>query len=163
MSAGIPVGTPAGKASRVVALAVFGGLSGQHLASSAGVIVASALVAVVGGGMVIAVMQHLLSAGNARLRADHGEAAVDRAVANGFVMLLPYAVLALLAELLFHWEAVQACMASGLMTAAALAASELSALGGRPIYNTVLPALFMTALSAAWMVLSTLAIAWLPS
>ena len=163
MSAPEPAAKGAARPVRVFSLAVLGGLTALRIEPSAGVVLLGALSGIIFGGIAIAVMRGLLSAGNPGLRATYGETVIDAAVAGGFLMLLPFAVLALLAELLLQWEAVQAFMATGLMTAAALTGSELSALGGRPIYNAVMPALLMAALAAGWMILSALAAGWLQS
>ena len=72
-------------------------------------------------------------------------------------MLLPFAALALLAELGFGWESVQAFATAGLLTAASLAGSTLAAKGGSAIYNAVVPVAVMLPTAAAWAMLATLA------
>ena len=135
-----------------IAFGVFGGLSGAH---APGGVIGSALGAVIatlGGLAVVGLLKGLLGVINRGRVTD--PAIVARAVDDAFLLLLPYALLAALAEGMFGWSAVQAFSAAGLMSAAGLAGGGVIAHGGRPLPNLLLPALLMLAVTAGWMLLA---------
>lgn len=141
---------------RVASLATLGALTGRHLGTSEAVF-AAAGAALILGEFAILLLRALLHAGNGSVRAEHGTQVVRAAVDEGLLMLLPFAALAVLAELGFGWESVQAFATAGLLTAASLAGSTLAAKGGSAIYNAVVPAAVMLPTAAAWAMLATLA------
>jgi hypothetical protein len=94
---------------------------------------------------------------NSRVRQQHGTGALIKAVSSGLLMLLPFTMLAALAELGLGWNAVQPFMTAGVMTAAGLAGAEAVRLGGGRLINAVVPALAGLAFSSLWLVLSTFA------
>ncbi len=91
------------------------------------------------------------------IRRDHGAAAIRRAVDTGFLMLVPFTVLAAFAELRLGWSAVQAFASAGLMISGAMAGAELAKLGKQNWFAALLPSLGAAILAAAWMVLLSVA------
>ncbi len=94
---------------------------------------------------------------NRRVRKSHGYGAFKSAIGIGFLMLLPFTVLSLLAELFLGWSAVQAFAAAGIMTGAALAGMELGRLGGGGLAGALIPSLGGLVLSVVWMLVTSLA------
>jgi hypothetical protein len=80
----------------------------------------------------------------------HGWRRPAAGVMRGFLLLLPYAVLAFLARSLLGWEATAAFTAAGLMTACAAIGAEVGRLGGSKLTAMLLPMLAGSALSAIW-------------
>jgi hypothetical protein len=80
----------------------------------------------------------------------HGWRTTAAGVMRGFLLLIPYAVLAVLARSLLRWEATAAFTAAGLMTACAAIGAEIGRLGGRRLTAMLLPMLAGSALSAIW-------------
>ncbi|MCU0756016.1 MAG: hypothetical protein MUE46_12970 [Xanthomonadales bacterium] len=140
-----------------LALGVFGGLAGTHAPGGAGGALLGAVVATLGGLLLIGLLKGLLGAVN---RGRVSDAAVPRSVDEAFVLLLPYALLAALAEGVLGWSAVQAFSSAGLMTAAGLAGAGAIAQGGKPWPNLLLPMLLVLPVAMGWMVLATLAGGW---
>lgn len=139
--------------TRVASLAVLGALTGLHLGASEALF-AGAGAAVIVGEVAILLLRALLHVGNGSVRSEHGAQVVRTAVDEGFLMLLPFAALALLAELGFGWESVQAFAAAGLLTAGGLAGGTLTSKGGSAIYNAVAPMAVMLPAVAAWALLA---------
>ena len=88
------------------------------------------------------------------------------------LLLLPFAVLALVAELLLGWNASQTfssaatrddinyvASSAGLMTACGAVGVEVSRRGGGTLRSMLVPTAIAVALAAAWMILSTFAAA----
>lgn len=138
-----------------LALGLFGGLSGVQAPGGAVGALLGAVLATLGGLALIAVLKRLLGAINRGRVADLG--GIARVVDDAFVLLLPYALLAALAEGVFGWSAVQAFVSAGLMSAAGLAGAGPIALGGRPLPNLLLAAGLGALASAAWLTLAGLA------
>jgi hypothetical protein len=134
---------------RVASLATLGALTGRHV-NDPMVGLAGAAAAVILGELAVWVLRGMLSLGNASVRADHGAAALRAAVDDGFRMLLPYAALALIADLGLGWQSAQAFSAAGLLTAGSLAGAALTAKGGASVYNALLPMAVLLPLVAAW-------------
>lgn len=87
------------------------------------------------------------------IRRDHGAAAIRRAVDTGFLMLIPFTVLAAFAELRLGWSAVQAFASAGLMISGAMAGAELAKLGKQSWFAALLPCVGAAVFAAAWMLM----------
>jgi hypothetical protein len=138
-----------------IAFGLFGGLSGAHAPGGLPGSLLGAVIATLGGLALVGVLKGVLGAVNRGRLAD--AAVVTRSVDDAFLLLLPYALLAALAEGVFGWSAVQAFSAAGLMSAAGLAGGGAIAQGGRPLPNLLLPALLVLPVTAGWMALASLA------
>lgn len=88
-----------------------------------------------------------------------GLSGVWAAVGKGFLMMIPFAVLAVVAEVGLHWNAVQAFASVGLMSAGAAAGMELAKINGKPLANGAVPALSAVLLALVWAMAGPLAVA----
>ena len=88
-----------------------------------------------------------------------GRDTVQEAASNGLLLLLPFAVLALVAELLLGWNASQTFSSAGLMTACGAVGVEVSRSGGGQLRSMLVPTAIAFAMATAWMILSTFAAA----
>ena len=82
-----------------------------------------------------------------------GRDAVQEAAANGLLLLLPFAVLALVAELLLGWNASQTFSSAGLMTACGAVGVEVSRRGGGQLRSMLVPTAIAFATAAVCAVL----------
>lgn len=154
----------------IVCFGVLGGLTGRRVeigslsiptfgvgGSEVIPIAAFALGGVIYAWIGLAVLGRLLYVFNRKVRKQHGYSAIKNAMGNGFLLLLPFTVLALVAELYLGWNAVQAFTAAGIMTGGATAGMELAKAGSGKLAGMILPSLGAFVLSGAWMLLTTLA------
>ena len=137
---------------RAVCLAVLGGLTATHVSEAPHILTAGAFAGVLVGTVGVTLLRWMLAAANPASRAGTGTGAIRAAIDKGFLMLLPFTVLAAVAELLLGWNAVQAFSCAALFTAAAAATSEMSTLGGGRLRNAVIATVVGTALSTAWII-----------
>ena len=77
---------------------------------------------------------------NARVQEQHGSSAIKQTVLTGFLMLIPFTVLAIAAEIWFSWNAVIAFVSAGIMLSGVAVGAELVKLGKQGWRNTVIPA-----------------------
>ena len=142
-------------AAPVVAFAAFGGLVGWRVGASAlssGAGVATGAAFAFAGAFLLA---QALIVTNPRL----GRAAVREAAATGFLMILPFAALALAAEVALNWQASQVFSSAGLMTAGGAVGVEVMRRGGGKLRCLLVPTATTMLLSTAWVVLGTFAAA----
>jgi hypothetical protein len=93
---------------------------------------------------------------NLGLRKQPG-ASVGRAASEGALVLLPFTVHAILAEVLLGWSAVQVFASAGTMASAAAMGAAAMKQGGGRWANTLGPSLGGMVLSAAWMTFCAIA------
>jgi hypothetical protein len=151
---GTPVALPHWTAP-VLAFAAFGGLVGWRMGASP---LSSAAGLVVGAAFAFGATYLLVQA----IHVTHpglGRDAIQEAASNGLLLILPFAVLALVAELLLGWNASQTFSSAGLMTACGAVGVEVSRRGGGRLRSMLVPTAIAAAAAAAWMILSTVAAA----
>ena len=139
----------------VLAFAAFGGLIGWRVGASP---VSTVLGVAIGAAFAFAgafVLTTALSMANPHLERP----AVREAAATGFLLILPFAVLALAAEILLGWKASQVFSSAGLMTAFGAVGVEVSRRGGGKLRSMLVPTATAFLLSTAWVMLSTIAAA----
>lgn len=141
-------------AAPVASFAAFGALVGWRIGDSS--LVAAGLGAVLGAlfallGTYLLVLVLVLA--NPRLGRD----VVGEATATGLLLLLPFAVLALAAELALGWNASQTFSSAGLMTACGAVGVEVGRRGGAGLRSVLVPTVIAFLLSTAWVSLSALA------
>ena len=112
----------------VLAFAAFGGLVGWRMGASplscgVGLLVGAAFA--FGATYLLVGAIHLTHPGL-------GRDTVQEAASNGLLLLLPFAVLALVAELLLGWNASKTFSSAGLMPACGAVGVEVSRRGGGP-------------------------------
>ena len=105
-------------------------------------------------GLVALVIALLLF--NPKTRREHGFFSVVGAVARGFMLLVPFTVLAVVTYIWLNWDAGQSFTSAGLMAAGAATGAEMAKLGGGRIMGSLLPMLWSMLLSLAWMLLGGL-------
>jgi uncharacterized membrane protein (UPF0136 family) len=142
-------------AAPVLAFAAFGGLVGWRIGVSP---LSTASGLVVGAAFAFAAT-YLLVGAITLAHPGLGREAVLEAASTGLLLLLPFAVLALVAELLLGWNASQTFSSAGLMTACGAVGVEVSRRGGGTLRSMLVPTAIAVALAAAWMILSTFAAA----
>jgi hypothetical protein len=121
-----------------------------------GALCGGAAFAVVGsllGLLGLLLLAALLARFNPEARRQHGFGAIAGAVARGFMLLAPFAVLAAVTRFWLHWDTAQAFAAAGLMAAGAATGGEMVKIGGGRIAGSLLPLLWSVLLSLTWMVL----------
>jgi uncharacterized membrane protein (UPF0136 family) len=142
-------------AAPVLAFAAFGGLVGWRIGASP---LSTASGLVVGAAFAFAAT-YLLVGAITLAHPGLGREAVLEAASTGLLLLLPFAVLALVAELILGWNASQTFSSAGLMTACGAVGVEVSRRGGGTLRSMLVPTAIAVALAAAWMILSTFAAA----
>jgi hypothetical protein len=96
----------------------------------------------------------MLTLFNPQARRQHGFRLIAGTVTRGFMLLIPFTVLALATSLWLHWDAAQAFASAGLMAAGAATGGEMTKIGGGRIAGSLLPVLGSMLLALAWMLLS---------
>ena len=124
----------------VLCFGVLGALTGRRVGPEPQLLAGFALGGIVFAWLGLAILGRVLYVFNSQVRKRYGYAAVSNAMGNGFLMLLPFTVLAAVAELYLGWNAVQAFSAAGIMTGAASAGMELGKLGGGRLADAMLAA-----------------------
>jgi hypothetical protein len=92
---------------------------------------------------------------NPPIRSRLGRVGVNEAVGRSYVMMVPFTVLALLADFVLGWDATQAFVSAGVMTAGAALAADLMRQGARKFAGFALPMLGAFGFSMVWMALSS--------
>ena len=136
----------------LVCFAVLGALTARR--TGGWLIPVSALGCALSAGLSLKLLGWLVLALNAPLRQQHGAAAIREAIFKGFLLIIPFTALALMADLGLKWSAVQAFTSAGITTAGATVATELSRLGGRKLFSMALPSVVAFGFSALWLILS---------
>lgn len=132
-----------------LALAIFGALLGQAASAEVAAVPAGALLALLAGWPAIWLLRWMLAALASR---EQGFDTRSGAVRDALGLLLPFALLATLAQLGLGWQAAQTFLATGLMSAAAAGAAAAIRLGA--------PALPATLVASAWGLLCSGAWIW---
>ncbi len=112
----------------------------------------SILVALVVGFMAVNMLIIAFNSGNAALTAVNGQFARE-AVASGMLFMIPFTVLAILAQVVLGWDAVMPFASAAVMTAATSAGSEVMKMGAQGIKNVMIPSGLAFLLSTGWMLL----------
>jgi hypothetical protein len=126
-----------------ICLATLGGLCGGLVFAVLGT-----LLGVVGLSLLALLLAHF----NSETRRRHGFPAIGGAVAQGFVLLVPFAVLAAVVWFWLRWDAAQTFAVAGLMAAGAATGGEMAKIGADG--GRLLPLLWSVLLSLVWMLLS---------
>jgi len=90
---------------------------------------------------------------NPDLCAQTGGQFAQSAVSQGMTFMIPFAVLAVLANVLLGWDAVMPFASAAIMTAGASAGMEVMKAGAQGIKNILLPTLLSFIISTLWMLL----------
>ncbi|MGA2897285.1 MAG: hypothetical protein ABSE27_06785 [Acidobacteriaceae bacterium] len=93
---------------------------------------------------------------NGAVRQKYGWRGVRQAVGRNFLLIIPYTVLALLADLVLGWNASLTFASAGIMTSGSAVGAELMAKGGGKIANMLLPVCGGMGFTMLWMVIGSL-------
>ncbi len=140
-------------AAPAAAFAAFGGLVRWrviHNAIGGGI---GAIIGVIFGLLAVHLLVMILRLANSKTDRDR----ISRAAGTGLLLLLPFAALALVAELLLGWNASQAFASTALVAACGAAGAEVGRRGGAGLRSVLVPAVSAFLLSTAWVLLSVLA------
>lgn len=135
-----------------LAVACFGvlGALAAPSESSGGYIAA---LAVAGAGIGLAVIA-LLGGGLQRLNpsvvSSRGAGAIAAAVGHGFALLVPFTVMAAIAQLGLEWNATVVFTSAGILTSGSAAGAEVARLGGRKLASVIVPVLIGMAAVTLW-------------
>jgi hypothetical protein len=117
-------------------------------------------VAVIGGlaaaWLCLWLFSRLLYIFNGSVRQKYGWKGVRQAVGRNFLLLIPYTVLAILADRVLGWNVTLTFASAGIMTSGAAVGAELMGMGGGKIANMLLPTLGGMGFTMLWMVASSL-------
>ena len=136
-----------------LAFAAFGALVGWRIDGS----VVAAGLGVIAGALFASLGTYLLVLALGLANPNLGRDVMREATATGLLLLLPFAALALAAELLLGWNASQVFSSAGLMTACGAVGVEISRRGGAGLRGVLVPTIIALLLSTAWVSLSVLA------
>jgi hypothetical protein len=129
-------------------------MNGRHVGTTDGQV---ALYTVL--GLVLAVLGLAAVAGsnlavNTSVLAPRGYLAVWDVVARAFLAVLPFSLVALLAEFAYHWQAAPSFIQAALMTSGAAAGAQLMQETGRKARHLVVSMIVAFVFCALWIVLS---------
>ncbi|RJP35388.1 MAG: hypothetical protein C4536_00810 [Actinobacteria bacterium] len=94
---------------------------------------------------------------NPRLRAASDYPRIMGIVVRGFLMMLPFMLMALVAELFLDWNSAQVFTQAGIMACGSVAGAEVVKSSGGKIVNMIAPVAGAFLFSFLWMLLSAAA------
>lgn len=112
----------------------------------------SLFVSLLVGTLVVNLLIILFNASNSDLRQISSHFARE-AVSTGMLFMIPFTILALLAQFILGWNAVMPFASAAIMTAAATAGTEVMKKGAPGIKNVLIPMVLAFVLSTGWMML----------
>lgn len=113
----------------------------------------SIVLAAVIGILMVNLLVMILRSGNRGLDAENSSFAHE-AVGTGMLFMIPFTVLAILAQLLLSWNAVMPFASAAIMTASATAGTEVMKKGARGLKNILMPSIIAFVFSTGWMMLA---------
>ena len=143
--------------SSIPALLCFGvlaGLAAFHGNPALKPVAVAALGGLVAARLCLWLFGRLLFVFNGTVRKKHGWAGVRQVVGRNFMFLIPYTVLALLADRVLGWNATLSFASAGIMTCGSAVGAELAGSGGGKIANMLLPTLGGMGFTVVWMTVS---------
>jgi hypothetical protein len=93
---------------------------------------------------------------NGPVRQQYGWKVFRKTVGRSFLLLIPYTVLALLADRVLGWNATLAFASAGIMTCGTAVGAELTKMGGGKVANMMLPMAGGMGFTMLWMIASVL-------
>lgn len=137
----------------VLAFAAFGALLGGRTNGQLVAIVALVIIGVLFAFLGAHLLVLVLRAAHPKLEST----SVQQATAIGLLLVAPFAVLALAAELLLGWNASQVFSSAGLMTACGAVGAEVGRRGGTGLRSVLVPTVIAFGLSTTWVILAVMA------
>lgn len=112
----------------------------------------SVLIAAIIGFLAVNLLVILFNRGNQSLHAEDNQFA-RQAVKTGMLFMIPFTVLAILAQVLLDWNAVMPFASAAITTASATAGTEVMKKGAKGMKNVLIPSLLALLFSTVWMML----------
>ncbi len=112
----------------------------------------SILLSLAVGLLTVKLLIILFNVANPKLLAAAGQFAGE-AVGAGMLFMIPFTVLAVLAQFLLGWDAVMPFASAAIMTSVATAGTEAMKKGAQGIKNVLIPSVLAFVLSTGWMML----------
>lgn len=112
----------------------------------------SLLISIIIGTVTIYGLIMIFQASNAQLAQNNSQFAKE-AVADGMLFMVPFAVLAALAQFALGWDAVMPFASAAVMTACATAGAEVLKKGAQGAKNVMIPSVVAFVISTGWMIL----------
>jgi hypothetical protein len=112
----------------------------------------SILLSLAAGLLTVKLLIMLFNMVNPQLLAAAGQFAGE-AVGAGMLFMVPFTVLAVLAQFLLGWDAVMPFASAAVMTSVATAGSEVMKKGAQGIKNMIIPSVVAFLISTGWMLL----------
>jgi hypothetical protein len=109
-------------------------------------------IAVALGLAIVFILQQLLKTGAGAV--VNRDTVAAGAIEHGVLFMIPFAVLALLADLWLGWHSAQAFFSSGLTAVAITSGSVMVKNGGPRITSIIIPMIWAMAGAAAWMLIT---------
>jgi len=113
----------------------------------------SVLIAIVVGLIAVYLLIIMFNTVNPALSQSSENQFAREAVAAGMLFVIPFSVLAVIAQILLGWNAVMPFASTAIMTAAATAGTEVMKRGAQGIKNVLIPSGLAFVLSTGWMLL----------
>jgi len=113
----------------------------------------SILLSLAVGLLMVNLLIMLFNMANPKLRLDAAAQFASKAVSAGMLFMIPFTVLAVLAQFLLGWNAVMPFASAAIMTSAATAGTEVMKEGAQGIKNVMIPSVLAFLLSTGWMLL----------
>jgi hypothetical protein len=134
--------------------AVLALLNGRDMKASAGFVSVYVICMLAFALSALAGLGGLVYACNPTARGSRGYPYLLDVLSRGFVYLLPFTLLALLAELALGWNASQVFTQAGIMTCGVIAGTEIVGLSGGRMVHLIAPVAGSFAFSFLWILLS---------
>lgn len=115
-------------------------------------VLVSMLAAALIAALAINLLVMLFNASNRALLEEDSQFARE-AVGTGMLFMIPFTVLAVLAQFVMGWNGIMPFASAAIMTAAATAGTEVVKKGAQGMKNVMIPTLVALVLSTAWMLL----------
>ncbi|MEI6287889.1 MAG: hypothetical protein WCP79_15400 [Bacillota bacterium] len=137
----------------IICFCLFGILGTYSLVAQHGylLLAVGALQGLVFAFLAIRIMTAVVSLTNRDLQLQYGKSFAGRAVAYGMAYMLPFAILAVIADRFLHWPGVTLFTATGIMATGSAIGAEISKAGKVKVMNYVLPSIIALIISIAWM------------
>ena len=136
----------------VVCFAVLAWLNGRVVGDGAGQVAIYTVMGLVLALLGVAAITGLNLAADAAALGSWGYGAVWGAVVRGFLVVLPFTVMALLAQLAYDWPAAQAFIQASIMTGGAAAGADLMRQAGRKTRYLVVSTIVAFIFAGVWVV-----------
>lgn len=115
-------------------------------------LILSIIIATIIGFLIVNLLIMFLNRGNKALYAENNQFA-RQVVSTGMLFMIPFTVLAIIAQLLLGWNAIMPFASAAIMTASATAGTEVMKKGAKGIKNILIPSFFAFVFSTGWMML----------